>query len=33
VGVRVGSTSPKLLGIGVDLEVKGAPKPETARRS
>ena len=30
--IAVGSTSPKLLGIGVDLEVKGAPKPETARR-
>lgn len=30
--VAVGSDSPKLLGIGVDLEVKGAPKPETARR-
>jgi hypothetical protein len=30
--IAVGSTSPKLLGIGVDLEVKGEPKPETARR-
>jgi len=30
--IAVGSTSPRLLGIGVDLEVKGAPKPETARR-
>jgi phosphopantetheinyl transferase len=30
--IAVGSTSPKLLGIGVDLEVKGAPKPEAARR-
>jgi len=30
--VAVGSSSPKLLGLGVDLEVKGAPKPETARR-
>jgi len=30
--IAVGSSSPKLLGIGVDLEVKGAPKPETARR-
>lgn len=30
--IAVGSASPKLLGIGVDLEVKGIPKPETARR-
>jgi 4'-phosphopantetheinyl transferase superfamily protein len=30
--IAVGSASPKLLGIGVDLEVKGSPKPETARR-
>jgi phosphopantetheinyl transferase len=30
--IAIGSASPKLLGIGVDLEVKGAPKPETARR-
>ena len=30
--IAVGSSSPKLLGIGVDLEVKGVPKPETARR-
>lgn len=30
--IAVGAVSPKLLGIGVDLEVKGAPKPETARR-
>jgi len=30
--IAVGSASPKLLGIGVDLEVKGAPKSETARR-
>jgi phosphopantetheinyl transferase len=30
--IAVGSSSPKLLGIGVDLEVKGAPKPEAARR-
>jgi len=30
--IAVGSSSPKLLGIGVDLEVKGVPRPETARR-
>jgi hypothetical protein len=30
--IAVGSTSPKLLGLGVDLEVKGAPTLETARR-
>jgi phosphopantetheinyl transferase len=30
--IAVGSTSPKLRGIGVDLEMKGVPKPETARR-
>ncbi|MBI3858065.1 MAG: 4'-phosphopantetheinyl transferase superfamily protein [Planctomycetes bacterium] len=30
--VAVGSASPKLLGIGVDLQVKAAPKPDTARR-
>ena len=30
--IAIGSSSPKLLGIGVDLEVKGIPKPETARR-
>jgi hypothetical protein len=30
--VAVGSTSPKLLGLGVDLEVKSVPKPETAPR-
>ena len=30
--VAVGSASPKLLGIGVDLEVKAVPKPEAARR-
>ena len=30
--VAVGSTSPKLLGLGVDLEVKAGPKPETATR-
>lgn len=30
--IAVGSASSKLLGIGVDLEVKGAPKAETARR-
>lgn len=30
--IAIGSASPKLLGIGVDLEVKGVPKPETARR-
>jgi 4'-phosphopantetheinyl transferase EntD len=30
--VAVGSASGKLLGIGVDLQVKAAPKPETARR-
>lgn len=30
--IAVGSASPKVLGIGVDLEVKAAPKPETARR-
>jgi phosphopantetheinyl transferase len=29
--VAIGSTSPKLAGLGVDLEVK-IPKPETARR-
>lgn len=30
--VAVGTSSPKILGIGVDLEIKSAPKPETARR-
>src|SRR5205085_3443520 len=30
--VAVGSASPKLLGIGVDLETKSAPKADTARR-
>ena len=30
--VAIGSTSPKLQGIGVDLEVKSAPKPEAARK-
>jgi len=30
--VAVGSSSPKLLGLGVDLEVKAGPKPETAPR-
>ena len=30
--IAVGTASGKLLGIGVDLEVKSAPKPETARR-
>ena len=30
--VAVGSPSPKFLGIGVDLEIKGAPKPEAAPR-
>jgi phosphopantetheinyl transferase len=30
--VAVGSTSAKMLGLGVDLQVKAAPKPETARR-
>jgi phosphopantetheinyl transferase len=30
--VAVGSSSPKLLGLGVDLEVKSVPSPETARR-
>jgi phosphopantetheinyl transferase len=30
--VAIGSASTKLLGIGVDLQVKAAPKPETARR-
>src|SRR5262249_50647506 len=30
--VAVGSTSPKLLGLGVDLEVKAGPRPETATR-
>ena len=30
--IAVGSSSSKLLGIGVDLEIKGGPKPETAPR-
>jgi len=30
--VAVGSLSAKLLGLGVDLEVKSVPSPETARR-
>ncbi len=30
--VAVGTTSPKLLGLGVDLEIKAGPKPETATR-
>jgi 4'-phosphopantetheinyl transferase EntD len=30
--VAVGSTSDKLLGIGVDLEVKSTPKPDAARK-
>jgi hypothetical protein len=30
--VAIGSNSPKMAGIGVDLEVKSIPKPETARR-
>jgi 4'-phosphopantetheinyl transferase EntD len=30
--IAIGSPSPKLLGIGVDLEMKDAPKPEAARR-
>lgn len=30
--VAIGSNSPKLRGIGVDLELKSVPKPETARR-
>jgi 4'-phosphopantetheinyl transferase EntD len=30
--VAIGSNSPKLAGIGVDLELKSIPKPEAARR-
>jgi phosphopantetheinyl transferase len=30
--IAVGSVSDKLRGVGVDLEVKSAPKPETARK-
>jgi len=30
--VAVGSVSPKLLGLGVDLETKGVPSPDSARR-
>lgn len=30
--VAIGSTSPKIRGIGVDLEVKSVPKPDAARK-
>jgi phosphopantetheinyl transferase len=30
--VAIGLPTPKLAGLGVDLELKGPPKPETARR-